>query len=194
MKDWIALYKQHRARRGNAGEALGSSLRNALVRLADQGICAASIQGRFTNRKSGRLREWYIASDTGREPLALPGMKHAFLTVLALADSRTHHVHQFTAMLEGHGADDATWVVAVHLEDDRAPPAHDRKGSGACGHAALHCHVGRSLEVQPQVRVPLPNIGPAEALEWLLSVVVPKWEPAPWPAVVAALDERSDKL
>lgn len=62
----------------------------------------------------------------------------------------------------------------------------DRKGGGACGHAAFHCHVGPTLDHEPKVRVPLPAIGPAAALDWLLSIVIPAWEPAPWAGVVAA--------
>ena len=128
----------------------------------------------------------------GRRALVLTGlanMAHASLTVLGLSNSRTHHVHQFTAMLKGVTDSGSPWAVAVHLEDDRSAPDEDRKGSGACGHAALHCHVGPSLDAKPKVRVPLGGIGPVEALDWLLSTVVPGWEPAPWANVLPALPE-----
>jgi hypothetical protein len=29
--------------------------------------------------------------------------------------------------------------------------------------------------------VPLPALRPEDALDWLLAMVVPGWEPAPWP-------------
>ncbi|HEX4422555.1 MAG TPA: hypothetical protein VH165_31790 [Kofleriaceae bacterium] len=62
----------------------------------------------------------------------------------------------------------------------------ERKGGGACGHAAFHCHVGLTLEHEPKVRVPLPAVAPADALDWLLSTVVPNWEPAPWTRIFGA--------
>jgi hypothetical protein len=106
--------------------------------------------------------------------------------VLALISRKADHVHQFTAMIEGTTRIGLPWAAAVHLEDDRAPAGQDRKGDGACGHAAFHCHVGPTLDHEPKVRVPLPAVGPAGALDWLLSIVVPAWEPAPWANVVAA--------
>jgi hypothetical protein len=94
-------------------------------------------------------------------------------------------VHQFTAMIEGTTPAGLPWAAAVHLEDDREAAEQDRKGGGACGHAAFHCHVGPTLDHEPKVRVPLPAVGPADALDWLLSIVVPAWEPAPWASVLA---------
>jgi hypothetical protein len=43
------------------------------------------------------------------------------------------------------------------------------------------------MEHEPKVRVPFPAVAPAGALDWLLSTVVPDWEPAPWADVVANL-------
>lgn len=74
--------------------------------------------------------------------------------------------------------------MAIHLPKDRESDG-DRQGSGACGHAALHCHVGPTLDADPKVRVPLPPLPPADALDWILSQVVPGWEPTPWPEVMA---------
>jgi hypothetical protein len=77
-------------------------------------------------------------------------------------------------------------VILFHLENDQDPIEQDRKGGGACGHAAFHCHVGLTLEHEPKVRVPLPAVAPADALDWLLSTVVPNWEPAPWTRIFGA--------
>jgi hypothetical protein len=184
MKEWHALYEQHQAMRA-APVDLESSLRKRLVDLADLGHCARTIRGRFTWRQRGALRELYIQSTDDREPLrALPHLEDAHLIVLASISRRTEQVHQFTAMIEGMTALQLPWVAAVHLEDDHEPPDHDRKGGGACGHAAFHCHVGPTMDHEPKVRVPFPAVGPVSALDWLLSIVVPGWEPAPWTKIV----------
>jgi hypothetical protein len=190
MKEWFDLYQAHRDMRSGSTD-LATSLRRQLVVLANRGHCARTIQGRFTRRDRGSLRELYIQpldlSDQ-REPLMeLPTLGDARLTVLALVSRRADHVHQFTAMIEGTARDGRPWAAAVHLEDDSKPDKQDRQGDGACGHAAFHCHIGPTLDDEPKVRVPLPAVGAAGALDWLLSIVIPNWEPAPWPAVVAAL-------
>ncbi len=193
MREWGALYQAHRAMRSGSTD-LATSLRRLLVELADRGHCARTIQGRFTRRERGGLRELYIQpldSTAQSEPLVeLPLLDDARLTVLALVSRRADHVHQFTAMIEGMARDGRRWAAAVHLEDDHTAGEQDRKGGGACSHAAFHCHVGPTLDDEPKVRVPLPAVGPAGALDWLLSIVIPGWEPAPWPEVVAALPSR----
>jgi hypothetical protein len=166
---------------------LQSSLRRRLVELANRGHCAHTIRGRFRPRHRGALHELYIEAPGDREPLwELPHLGDAHLTVLALVSRRTEHLHQFTAMIEAVTDTRSPWVAAVHLEDDHQPPDHDRKGSGACGHSAFHCHVGTSMDHEPKVRVPFPDVGPVGALDWLLSIVIPGWEPAPWPEVVVS--------
>lgn len=191
MKEWRALYEQHRAMRAESVD-LASSLRQRLIDLARRGHCADTIRGRFTRRQLGARYELYIQSDDGREPLlALPQLADARLTVLAVISRRTEHLHQFTAMIEGMTAETMTatrspWVAAVHLEDDHEPPDHDRKGSDACGHAAFHCHVGPTMDHDFKGRVPFPAVGPVGALDWLLSVVVPAWKPAPWGEIVTS--------
>ena len=77
-------------------------------------------------------------------------------------------------------------VVLFLLRNGDGRPGGDRQGSGACGHAAFHCHVGPTLDAEPKVRVPLPPLHPADALDWVLSQVVPGYEPAPWSDVEAA--------
>jgi hypothetical protein len=187
MKEWLALYEQHCAMRAESDD-LHRLLRKRLIELADRGHCAATIRGRFTPRHRGALVELRIDANGHREPLrALPYLDEAHLTVLALVSRRTDHVHQFTAMVEGTTHAKLPWIVAVHLEADHEPPDHhDRKGSGACGHAAFHCHVGQTMGQEPKVRVPLPDVGSVGALDWLLSIVIPDWEPAPWPKIVAS--------
>lgn len=184
MREWHALYERHRDMRKRSGD-LQSLLRKQLIELAERGHCAATIRGRLRWRHRGALQELYIECDGDREPLrALPDLESAHLTLLALVSRRTEHVHQFTATIEAVTATGSPWVAAVHLEDDHQPPDHDRKGDGACGHAAFHCHVGPSMNHDPKVRVPFPDVGPAGALDWLLSIVIPAWEPAPWARIV----------
>lgn len=187
MKEWLALYEQHCAMRVESGD-VHRLLRKRLIELADRGHCAETIRGRFTPRHRGALLELRIDANGHREPLrALPYLEDAHLTVLALVSRRTDHVHQFTAMVEGTTHAKMPWVVAVHLEADHEPPdQHDRRGSGACGHAAFHCHVGQTMDQEPKVRVPFPDVGSVGALDWLLSIVIPAWEPAPWARIVAS--------
>jgi len=47
---------------------------------------------------------------------------------------------------------------------------------------ALVDAMGPNLDAEPVIRVPLPAIGPSEALEWVISQLVPTpaFEPAPW--------------
>ena len=187
MKEWCALYEAHGAMRAIAPTDLLNSLRSRLVRLAERGHCEGTIRGRFSYSNRGPLRELHVHGPDGSVPLLhLEALEAARLTVLALVSRRTDHVHQFTAMIEGTASGERSWVAAVHLVEDHVTGERDRQGSGACGHAAFHCHVGPTFDHEPKVRVPLPVIGPAGALDWLLSIVVPDWEPAPWPAVVAA--------
>jgi hypothetical protein len=184
MTKWHALYEQHRAMRVEPVD-LASSLRQRLIDLARRGHCAETIQGRFTRRQHGALRELFIQSADGCEPLrALRHLEDARLTVAALISGKAEHVHKFSAVIEGMTVTRSPWVAAVHLEGDHEPPDGDQKGSGACGHAAFHCHVGPTMDCEPKVRVPFPAVGPVGALDWLLSIVIPEWEPVPWAAVV----------
>jgi hypothetical protein len=189
MMGWGELYEQHCGMRSASGELI-TAIRNRLLALADRGYCARTIQGRFTRRDRGGLREWFIQQvdpRDEREPLVgLPSLPDARLTVLALLSRKADHVHQFTSMLEGTTPTGLPWAAAVHLEDDREPDKQDRKGGGACSHAAFHCHVGPTLDHEPKVRVPFPAVGPAGAFDWLLSTVIPAWDPAPWPSIRTA--------
>lgn len=192
MKNWVLLYKSHGEARNDDEGALGHEIRIRLRSLAEKGHCTAELQHKFTRRRRGDLQEWYVQAhdglDEGQASLReLPELQHAKLTLLALCDSRTHWIHQFSAHLEGITPKGTSWLVAVHVENDRPD---DHKGSGACGHAAFHCHVGPNFDEVPCVRVPLPPVPPVTLLDWVLSLVVPKWEPAPWPMVKEQLAKR----
>jgi len=197
MNDWLKLHARHRELRATGGSSL-KDIRRVLQLLAkrkhvDQGLIA-----RFTykrNDETGR-REWYIAPPRGAkeeekaewsEPLRnlAPAVATARLTLLALTDESDVKLGQLTVMLQGVSTAGAPFVVAAHLDDRHM-------GLGACGHALFHCHVGPSLSVTPEVRVPLPALHPAEALEWVLSVVLPDWEPVPWSSVVAHFAPKKD--
>lgn len=198
MKLWGDLYRGQRAARGLGSRSWSSELRKRLVALSREGYCDPSVEGRFTLKRAGDVIEWSIRDGGASAPLPLRQLVHlptAKLSVMALAD-RNNHLHQFTVMVEGKRADCTTWSLAVHFEDDRVSernPDGDRKGTGACGHAAVHCHVGPDLDTAPKVRVPLPALGPVEALDWVLSQIITTndFEPAPWADVQAALKKAS---
>jgi hypothetical protein len=194
VKPWLELYRAHREMRLRAGPEATSSIRLRLKDLAARGHCDGTLPSRFTYDKNGPagLRLWRInGAEQGGEPLHdLPTLRDARLTVLLLTGTRRHELHELTIMVEGITPEGSPWCVALHLPDDRESPGHpdgDRQGSGACGHAAFHGHVGPTLDHEPKVRVPLPPLLPADALDWVLSQVVPGYEPAPWPAVGAAI-------
>lgn len=197
MKPWVDLYSAHREARRPGSEKWDKAFRTRLVKLARAGHCEQNIQGRFTyeqNPQRAGVVEWSIRP----EPLALRGVPHlvsAKLSLMARTD-RSGHLHMFTVMVEGEREDGSTWTLAVHLPDDQETPRNskgDRQGHGAGGHAALHCHVGPDLDTAPEVRVPLPAIDAAEALDWVLSQIIPteSFEPAPWAEVQAALEKAS---
>lgn len=198
MRFWVDLYRDQTAARTLASGAWSGELRKRLVALSKAGFCDRSVEGRFTYEHDGNLLKWSIRDDGKAAPVALrqlADLDSAELSVIALAD-RGNHLHQFTVMVEGKRADGTAWVLAVHFEDDRITDKNkdaDRKGTGAGGHAAFHCHVGPGLDVGPKVRVPLPPLGPVEALEWVLTQLVPtaQFEPAPWPEVLTALKKAT---
>lgn len=180
--NWPQLYAAHGDMRSVEHELIGD-LRQRLVQLAERRHVDRTIQGRFT--QVGAMD--YLITPNGRaEPLAnLPTLTDAELVLMAKVDRRRAHLHQFTAMIQGTTLDhQLPWAAAVHLQSDLDPNKGDRHGTGACGHAAFHCHVGPALDHEPKVRVPLPAVGPAAALDWLLTMIIPDWEPAPWASVV----------
>ncbi|MCA9627416.1 MAG: hypothetical protein KC766_07110 [Myxococcales bacterium] len=200
MKPWTDLYVAHRAARTITNTKWATELRRRLVALADAGHCDRSVQGLFTYRKDkDHLQYWSIRGSGGTSASIalknLPGLASAELTLMACVN-RDEHLHEFTVMVEGRRADSSTWLLAAHLPDDREAahnPTGDRQGLGACGHAALHCHVGPDFQTAPEVRVPLPPLGPVETLDWVITQVLPtaQFEPAPWPAVKAALQKAN---
>jgi hypothetical protein len=187
---WVDLYRAHQDMRVSAGEEATAEIRERLSKLADRNICDGSVPSRFTYKKFGPkgVRAWHIAGAEDGEPLHnLPLLLDARLTVLLSQGTRRYELHALTIMLRGQTREEVPWCVALHLHSDEGRGG-DHAGSGACGHAAFHCHVGPDLDQQPEVRVPLPSLLPAEALDWVLSQVIPDYEPAPWASVDAALE------
>jgi hypothetical protein len=91
MTVWGPLYEQHHGMRSVSTD-LATALRQRLLALAKLGHCAPTIQGRFTRRDLGAVRELYIQPATPhdkREPMdGLPSLQDAHLTVLALISRR----------------------------------------------------------------------------------------------------------
>jgi hypothetical protein len=59
MMVWGALYEQHRGMRPVSMD-LATGIRQRLLALAERKHCARTIQGRFTRRDRGGLRELFI--------------------------------------------------------------------------------------------------------------------------------------
>lgn len=180
---WWNVYKRHTGSRAKAATSLGS-MRPVLNDLGSR-TGRANLGAYWSQQRNPAtgIAEWSMAGiDHGvvqlNDTLHLRDVK---LTLLALVDTRADRLRQFTAMLEGIRQNDGTsWTVAIHLEDDHNRREGDHKGTGACGHAAWHCHVGPDLSATPKVRVPLPALKPADALRWVLTTLIPAMEPAPW--------------
>ena len=198
MRAWIDLYHSHRQRRTSVGKHWADDVRRLLTQLAEAGHCDRSIRGRFTQEHVGKVDEWAIRGidDEAGEPLTgLPDLATAEISVMGTSDKRGH-LHACTVSVDGRRKDGSGWSLSVDLPDDRetgSSPDGDRQGRGACGHAALHCHLGPDRKTPPQVRVPLPSLAPSEVLEWVLSQIIPtdEFEPAPWAAVKAALEKST---
>jgi hypothetical protein len=203
MRTWVDLYEQHGALRKEAHRNAVMAIRGELRRFAElpSSVLAEQIQARFQpedNRQNGLKTYKLGLGKASGEDLLLPRhpayqqgsihLEEARLTILLLVDTERDHLHEMTVMIEGKRDDETPVTVAVHLPDDRETkknPSGDRQGHGACGHAALHCHVGPTLDIPPEIRVPLPALSPGEVVAWVLSQVVPTpdFEPAPWAAV-----------
>lgn len=190
MRSWVELYEAHRSTR-SLRKGWDGEVRKRLMKLADAGHCTPNVRGLFTyiKRKPDQLENWSIQG-APLELKNLDGLTRAGLDVLALVCRE--HLHQFTVAIDATRSDGTPWTIAAHLSLDRDRARSldgDRQGLGACSHAALHCHVGPGLDVEPKVRVPLPALSPVDILDWVLSQVVPTaaFEPAPWSEVERAL-------
>lgn len=204
MMPWVELYGAHRALRARGREVV-TGLRQVLRALGEDhpSVFDAHVHQRLQRAKNtrGNIQIFRLGADGG-EKIATQNLaemdQHRFhlleahLTVLLSLEAASGHLRELTLMVEGKRHDGTPWTIAIHLPDDRVTnrnPHADRQGLGAGGHAALHCHVGPTLDHQPKVRVPLPALPPEVLLSWLISQVVPTlpYEPAPWPDVLAAL-------
>ncbi len=151
-----------------------TALRKRLRLLAGRGHCEPEAPHRLATSLNGRN-----ALLEGKFPLRnIPQMPLAGLTIELTYNRRTQRLNQSSVVLEGVNADGAGIVVAIHLDPER-------RGSGACGHALVHCHVGPTWEAVPAVRVPFPSPNPVDALDWILSQLLSDWEPAPWSVLAA---------
>lgn len=181
MSPWFDLYRAQTAARSLLPESQ-SDIRKVLIDFADRAHSAQTIRGKFQRRERENLTEWHIAAPDSQIEVVFAGFCNVKLQLLALVDKRARQLRQFSATLSGENETTGQpWTAAVHFESNAEGPTSDHKGAGAASHAAFHCHVGPDLDALPKIRVPLPAVSPAEALRWLLSIVDPAMEPAPWP-------------
>jgi len=198
VNPWVKLYQEHTALREQGREAV-TAIRRALRDIGEKNpsVFSAHAHQRLQPRKNSEkgLKTYQLNND-GCEVLNLAetglgghGVRQASLTVLMLLNVSTGHLHALTLMVEATKADGLPWTMAVHLPNDQGENT-DHHGYGACGHAALHCHVGPTLDEEPKIRVPLPAVNAGELVGWLVSQVVPTldFERAPWSDVGAALE------
>ena len=189
MTTWAKLYANHRKLRTETDGRFETEIRKQLTKLVDAGHCAFARFSYRTNKKHKGLEAWEIKSTKdcdGLRLLNVDGFASIRFQVQVLFERRSNHLRALMAMAECVRTDGSPCVIAVHMPDDGPG---DQQGLGACGHAAFHCHIGPSLDVKPQVRVPLPALSPSEVAQWVISQVVQDqaFEPAPWDSVNKAL-------
>ena len=174
---WRRLYIEHVnvKERPNGEDDPGVLLRRRIKGLAEQRRVSAEAPHRVRSaprEKGGTLHEC-----RGIKLCNVREYPDALLSMSVRSDRRGNII-EYAILVETPSSCDSpetAHVIAVHLSERP-------QGAGACGHALLHCHVGRSLELAPKVRVPLPAMTPWDALDWLLTQVVPAWpDPTPWP-------------
>ena len=180
---WFRLAETHEETRDVGTFEVDRELRERVKKLVARRHCHARYQGKVEykrNPERGRQEVW-VKGDRAQsmgDPILLeklPHLRHARLHFAALLDHKMTRINKFTVRLEGTALpSQEPWLVSVELDEEPM-------GGGACGHALIHCHVGPSHSSTPEVRVPMPPVKPWDALDWVLTLVIPDWEPAPWP-------------
>lgn len=180
---WADLYDRHQEARNVGSVDVATRLRDRIKALAARDHCQDRFQGKLDYKKNparGKAEIW-VKGDTN-EPMGdpiplfgLPELENASLWIGVMLDRQLSRVDKFTVRLQGAAKPSGgPWLVSVELDEKHM-------GMGACGHAPIHCHVGPDHGATPEVRVPCPPMKPWEALDWVLTLVVPNWEPLPWP-------------
>lgn len=179
---WAALYDRHQQARNMDTLDVATLLRERLKVLVRLNHCDSRYLGKLSYKRHpvrGRSEIWVKGpkdSPLGAPiPLiGLPELDEAKLWLGAMLTNKGQRLAKFTVRLEGlTKSTGAPWLVSVELDEKHL-------GLGACGHAPIHCHVGPSHTARPEVRVPCPPMRPWDALDWVLTVVLPDWEPLPW--------------
>ncbi|MCB9744362.1 MAG: hypothetical protein H6741_22070 [Alphaproteobacteria bacterium] len=181
---WVDLYDQHEKAR-----ALGTTdplreLQKRVKVLVHQRRVEQRFLGKLNYKKREKgtghrgAKEIAVAGDGTKigEPIPISNLTNLYdglLGIWVLVNAADNSLRKFTVCITGKTPDGAAWMASVELDQEPA-------GSGACGHALFHCHVGPSHSSLPEVRVPVPAIKPWDALDWLLTQVIPDWEPWPW--------------
>ena len=177
MSRWKQLRAEVEATRHETRREIESSLRRELRRAADHDACARSAPSWLTHRGTDRNWEIYLSTNSDASDgaggairlLDLDWLDDAQLSLRARGDKA---VAEFSFELKGVVRDaKRVWYTRVDLTEEP-------EGSGLCGHAILHCHVGGDPNaVDNQFRAPLPALRPFEVLQWLLATVAKRLEP-----------------
>lgn len=195
VRPWRELKKHVEERRAQPPIRLSQvqkSLVGRLQHVASLRLCDPEVKGWFTTRGGeltlsgaapGRVGEW--------PAIPLKDLEHideALLTLSVTFDKIG--VVAYSIQLRGRRriADAPAWYARVDLDGIGADA---KKGVGLCSHAVLHAHVGTTPESDHvpsedplgerkrfSTRVPMPWLGPVDALNWLLATVDRRLEPA----------------
>ena len=190
---WVLLQEEIEGRRKDrehSVQTLKTSVLQRLHRLSHGKHCSPNAVGWLQHRQVGAVTRITLKQGDGHDAwqhhaVKLCGLAHledeALLTFSIDVHERGPVLVSYSMSIIGRcrpplGSQTATtrpYYARVDLDDTA-------KGSGLCGHALLHCHVGddpgHNRAFAP--RVPLPWLLPGDALDWLLASVHPELEPA----------------
>ncbi|HND32278.1 MAG TPA: hypothetical protein PLA94_19880 [Myxococcota bacterium] len=174
MSVWALLAGEHEKLRQRTRTEVSCALQARLQQLVLRRHCARMATHQLTWRKvdeNGR-EELLLRDEKPIQLEKLPDLGTGSLQILALFNARQKRMEKYTVEFTAKKL-----VIAIHLDEKPM-------GSGACGHALLHGHIGPDCKTPPKLRVPLPPLAPEEALDWLLSQLLREkgreFEPSPW--------------
>jgi hypothetical protein len=182
MKRWVEIRDEIEKTRTERKSDWLNALIVQVKRAVDKEICAAFEPYRVkkTGRTIGvapRAGVTTKAKKADIPAIALVGLHHlddAKLAFQVLLTSDEKRVEQYTVSVAGtERSSGRAWYARIDLDALQG-------GNGPCSHPMLHSHVGVDpMEKNGQEsRVPLPWLGPDEALAWIFATLEPRLEPA----------------
>ncbi len=178
MISWATLRASIESERATRTKDWTNALVRQVMRAARLGVCARTEQYRV--RQRGRVIELSerggatiqtVKKTVPAIALDVPTLVEAKLAFSVELSKDLRYVTQYTASVQGDDKQSGQrWYARVDLDPEQ-------RGGGPCCHPLLHAHVGASSSGGVEARVPLPWLGPDQAIAWLLATIDPRLEP-----------------